>query len=125
MPTGKAHTRAMPRGPTLFRTRAHLLLCTGPRCRERGAERLFEEAWAALEAERLAYYCAGGTLRLTESGCLGACAHGPNLTCYHRASDEGPLDEAWYAGVDLRSFLAVARAAHAGERLPDDGRYDG
>ena len=41
-----------------------------------GGAELFANAWQDLETHRLAYYTRGGSLRLTESGCLGACARG-------------------------------------------------
>lgn len=111
-------------GPRLFPTHGHVLVCTGPSCGARGARALFAELWAALERERLAYYTSGGRVRLTESGCLGACAHGPNLAVYRRDAG-GALEEAWYAGVDAASARAIAHAVQARTTLPTAGRYDG
>lgn len=107
--------------PPYFPTRAHLLLCTAPRCARAGSRELFDEAWQALEARRLAYYAGGGSVRLTESGCLGACDHGPTLACYARSS-EG-LVESWYDHVDLPLVMDVAERAHRAEALPSERRF--
>jgi len=110
--------------PPFFATRAHVLVCTGPNCTRRGADLLFKALWAGLEREKLAYYTAG-SLRLTESGCLGSCQFGPSLTCYFRRPlQPGSLGEAWYAGVTYPGAMALARALHEGAALPDEGRYD-
>jgi (2Fe-2S) ferredoxin len=82
---------------------------------------LFKDAWSALEARGLAYYKTNGTIRLTESGCLGACDHGPTLACY--ASTREGLVEGWYDHADLRLVLDVAERAHRGEALPTDRRF--
>lgn len=108
--------------PAFFGTRAHVLICTGPDCAARGSRVLFEATWTALEREKLMYYSAGGNLRLTQSGCLGACQFGPILACYFRRDDE--LREAWYAGLDYPRTISLARALHAGLEPPRDGRYD-
>jgi (2Fe-2S) ferredoxin len=107
--------------PPYFPTRAHLLLCTGPRCARSGSARLFADAWSALEKRGLAYYKTGGSVRLTESGCLGACDHGPTLACY--ASTASCLVEGWYDHADLRLIVDVAEKAHAGEALPNERRF--
>lgn len=107
--------------PPYFPTRAHLLLCTGPRCARGGSTRLFASAWSALEARGLAYYKTHGSVRLTESGCLGACDHGPTLACY--ASTKDGLVEGWYDHADLGLVLEVAERAHHGEPLPDERRF--
>ncbi len=107
--------------PRFFPTRGHLLLCTGPTCTGLGARRLFAALWRRLEAEHLAYYKRGGSIRLTESGCLGACGFGPTLACYARRGDR--LEEAWYARADEARALAVARAVHEDRPLPEDDRY--
>ena len=102
--------------PTYYPTRAHLLLCTGPRCRARGADTVFRYLWDALEREGLAYYKTGGTLRLTESSCLGACCCGPILLAYPAG--------AWYYGVTVPAALEIARALHEGRDLPETNRFD-
>lgn len=112
----------MSEAPLFFPTRAHLLLCTGPRCARRGSPRVLEDAWRELESRALAYYKRGGSIRLTEAGCLGQCSHGPTLAAY--CSDEaGALREAWYVGVDARQVVEIAEAAHLGATLPDRGRF--
>ncbi|HWG85809.1 MAG TPA: (2Fe-2S) ferredoxin domain-containing protein [Deinococcales bacterium] len=108
--------------PEFFPTRAHLLVCTDPSCRDRGADLLYRALWQGLERERLAYYQRGGNLRLTEAGCLGACRFGPNITCYYRKG--GELREAWYHGMDYPAAMALARALHAGEEPPAERRFD-
>jgi (2Fe-2S) ferredoxin len=107
--------------PPYYPTRAHLLLCTGPRCARSGSARLFADAWSALEARGLAYYKTGGSVRLTEAGCLGACDHGPTLACY--ASAKEGLAEAWYDHADLQLVLDVAERAYREEPLPADRRF--
>lgn len=108
--------------PLFFETRAHLLLCTGPSCRRVGSAELFAHATAALEAHGLAYYASGGSLRFTESGCLGACASGPTVAAYY--ADGATLAQAWYAGMDREELLALAQALHDGAALPVEGRFD-
>ena len=108
--------------PSFFQTRAHLLVCTSKQCALKGSVILFQTLWQILERERLAYY-AGGGLRLTESGCLGACQFGPNATCYRKLESEH-LEEAWYYGLDYQKILNVARALNAGDNLPLEHRYD-
>lgn len=112
--------------PPFFPTRGHVLLCTGPRCGRAGGTRLFREASEALERRRLAYYREGGTVRLSEAGCLGACGHGPTLACYRgRAPDDQvQLEQAWYAAADLALVLRVAEAIQDGAPLPEEQRYD-
>ena len=111
----------MTSGPKWFETRAHLLLCQGQRCRERGAAPLFQALWQHLERDALAYYKGGGSLRLTESGCLGACSYGPTLCVYRQG--KGGLEQAWYAPTDYPLAVAVAQAAHTGAPLPAERRY--
>lgn len=108
--------------PMFFETRAHLMICVDERCAAKGSRQLFQAVWRGLEAENLAYYKTGGNLRLTHSGCLGACAHGPAVTCYFKRA--GKLEEAWYAGMTYPRTLGLARALHAGTEPPSDGRYD-
>ncbi len=112
--------------PPYFPTRGHLLLCTGPRCSRVGSERLFREAEGALERRRLAYYKEGGTVRLSEAGCLGACGHGPTLACYRSLStgERGQLEQAWYCAADLPLVLRVAESIQSEQPLPEDRRYD-
>lgn len=104
-------------GARYFKTSGHLLLCQNQNCRARGADLLLLALTRALEKEGLAYYKAGGSVRLTATGCLGACQFGPVLACYR------PPEEAWYEAVDLPLALRVARAVHAGEELPQERRY--
>ncbi len=115
--------------PRFFPTRAHILICTGPSCAREG-KLLFRAAWEVLERERLMYYTNGGSIRLTPSGCLGACQFGPNAVCYrtsprsdaHLASQY--LEEAWFCRMNLEQVLQLARAAHEERALPTEGRYD-
>ena len=108
-------------GPRYFRTRGHLLVCQNGSCRARGSELLYQALWNALEREQLAYYKQGGSLRLTSSGCLGACSFGPTLCVYRERA--GGLEEGWYAAVDFRLAMQVARAVHEGAELPEERRY--
>lgn len=106
-----------------FRTNGHLLVCQGPNCQARGSALLHRALWNHLERASLAYYKRGGTLRLTESGCLGACSYGPAL-CVYRADPAGAgLEEAWYAAVDFPLAARVAQAVHDGAPLPAEHRY--
>jgi (2Fe-2S) ferredoxin len=108
--------------PSFFKTRAHLLVCTSEKCAGKGSRILFQTLWTALERERLAYY-SGGHVRLTETGCLGACQFGPNATCY-RTLESGNLEEGWYYGLDFPKILNLARALNDGETLPTENRFD-
>ncbi len=104
--------------PKFFLTKAHLLICVDERCAQKGSRLLFESVWNALEREHLAYYKSGGGLRLSHSGCLGACQSGPAVTCYFKHR------EAWYHGMDYPQTMAVARALNADLEPPMLGRYD-
>ena len=105
--------------PIHYPTRGHVLVCTGPSCAGRGARELFDRLWLRFERDRLAYYRTGGSIRLTECGCLGACSYGPSVVCYGNGA------EAWYAGMDEERVVELARALQAGGELPVAGRYDG
>lgn len=109
-------------GPLFYATRAHLLLCTGPRCSRRQSPRVLEVAWRELERRSIAYYKRGGSIRLTEAGCLGQCSHGPTLAAYYGEAS-GKLAEAWYVGVDANEVVAIAEALHTGAPLPARGRF--
>ena len=113
----------MDQGPIYFETRAHVLLCTGPRCSHAGSRRILEQSTVELERLRVAYYKDGGSVRLTECGCLGACAYGPTAVAYH-GGPGGALREAWYVGLDGRRLGRLATALHAGTPLPGAGRFD-
>lgn len=108
--------------PYFFATQAHLLICTDGRCAKEGAKILFQAVWNAFEAEKLAYYKTGGNLRLSESGCLGACQFGPTVACYFKRQER--LQEAWYYHQTLPSTLQLARALQAGLELPSENRFD-
>jgi (2Fe-2S) ferredoxin len=105
-----------------FQTNAHVLICVDDRCAARGSRVLFQSVWRGLEVESLAYYKSGGNLRLSHSGCLGACSFGPTVTCYFKR--DGELREAWYHGMDHPRTMSLARALHGGLELPREGRYD-
>ena len=98
----------------------------GPRCSRAGSPRLFREGTDQLERRRLAYYKDGGTVRLTESGCLGACSSGPTMACYRGVPKgaQGQLEQAWYCGADLPLLLRVAESIQTEAPLPEDRRYD-
>lgn len=107
--------------PLYFRTTGHLLICQNTNCKARGSDLLYRAVWNALEQEKLAYYKTGGSLRLTESGCLGACSFGPVMACYRTRN--GVMEEAWYAAVDVPLAKQVAQAIHDEAELPSEGRY--
>ena len=94
-------------------TAAHVLVCTGPACARMGSEALFAQVWDGFEAERLAYYSRGGRVRMTESGCLGACEQGPTVAVYVRRAD-GALDDEWHLAMDLAAVMALGRRLNAG-----------
>ncbi|MFC4639108.1 (2Fe-2S) ferredoxin domain-containing protein [Deinococcus hohokamensis] len=107
--------------PKYFPTRGHLLVCQGNSCQARGSALLYQALWKHLEREGLSYYKQGGSLRLTTSGCLGACSYGPTL-CVYRPDGTG-LQEGWYAGVDFPLARRIAQAVHEQAPLPDEHRY--
>jgi (2Fe-2S) ferredoxin len=109
-------------GPLFYPTRAHLLLCTGPRCARAGSAAVFRDGWEELERRSLAYYKRGGSIRLTEAGCLGVCSHGPTLVAYH-GDPRGGLAEAWYVGVGKTELVEIAEALHDGQEPPERGRF--
>ena len=108
--------------PAFFKTNAHLLICTDERCATQGSRILFKSVWNGLETERLAYYKTGGNLRLSHSGCLGACQFGPAVTCYFKRNEN--LREAWYHNMDHPRTMQLARALNADLELPLENRYD-
>ena len=107
--------------PTFFATRGHLLVCQNTSCKARGSGLLYRALWNALEQGKLAYYQSGGSLRLTESGCLGACSFGPVVACYRTRN--GVMEEGWYAAVDVPLAKQVAQAMHDETDLPTERRY--
>ncbi|WP_420596275.1 (2Fe-2S) ferredoxin domain-containing protein [Deinococcus sp.] len=107
--------------PTFFPTKGHLLICQGSSCQARGAELLHKAVSNALEADKLVYYKTGGSLRLTTSGCLGACNFGPAMACYRARG--GELEQAWYAATDFPLARQVAQAVHDEADLPEERRY--
>jgi (2Fe-2S) ferredoxin len=108
--------------PTFFKTKAHLMICTGSSCSEAGSKFLFRSVWQSLETEKLVYYKSGGNLRLTESGCLGSCQFAPSAACYFER--DGKLEQAWYAKLDHPQIVTIARALHGDQALPERNRYD-
>ncbi len=111
-------------------TSAHVLICVGPRCTERGARNMYGEVWAAFEKERLAYYQTGGSVRLTEAGCLGACEFGPTVACYSstglRSETGGELlTQTWRVNMTTERIVDLARSIHDGAKVhtaPKTGR---
>jgi (2Fe-2S) ferredoxin len=108
--------------PTFFKTKAHLMICTGQSCTQAGSRFLFRAVWQSLESEKLVYYKSGGNLRLTESGCLGSCQFAPSAACYFKR--DGKLGQAWYAKLDHPQIMTIARALHGDQELPSRNRYD-
>lgn len=108
-----------------YRTNGHLLVCQHSNCQSRGSALLFKALWNHLERESLAYYKRGGSLRLTESGCLGACSFGPTLCVYRQRTDVGvnTLEEGWYAAVNFPLAVKIAQAVHDGAELPSEHQY--
>ena len=108
--------------PKYFKTSGHILVCQGPNCQARGSALLYKALWKHLETASLAYYKTGGSIRLSESGCLGSCSYGPSL-CVYRQTPQG-LEEGWFAAVDFPQAARIAQAIHEGAELPGEGRYD-
>jgi (2Fe-2S) ferredoxin len=90
-------------------TSAHVLVCVDGRCAVRGSQELHRALWQAMEQERLAYYRTGGSVRMTSSGCLGACDHGPTVAVYANHAD-GTTTPTWYGSMTLPQTLDVVRA---------------
>ena len=107
--------------PIHFRTNGHMLVCQGPNCQARGSTLLYQALWNHLERQKLAYYKSGGSVRLTESGCLGACSFGPTL-CVYRQREDG-LEEGWYAAVDFPLAAKIAQAVQHRDALPPESKY--
>lgn len=110
--------------PLFFQTRAHVLVCTGPNCARVGARELFARTWKTIEDRKVAYYRDGGTVRLTESGCQGACGHGPNAIVYF-VDASGVMREGYYAGLDAARLLEIAEAVHECRDPGPAQRYGG
>jgi (2Fe-2S) ferredoxin len=110
--------------PLFFQTRAHVFVCTGPNCVRDGARGVFASTWKTLEAKKVAYYRDGGTVRLTESGCQGACGHGPNAIVYF-VDASGTMREGYYTGLDAERLIAIATAVHEQRDPGPANRYGG
>lgn len=106
-------------GPTIFRSKGHLLVCTGPQCAARGGQSVFRATEHALEANHLVYYRRGGVLRLTESGCLGGCQHGPVACLYLR----GETDGAFFHSFSVDTALAIGFAVQNDAPVPNTFRF--
>ena len=103
-----------------------MLVCQHANCKARGSDLLYKAVWQALDTRKLAYYKTGGSVRLTESGCLGACTSGPIMCVYRQHTgplERAQLEEAWYAAADFSLAVKVAQAAHDGTELPEDRKY--
>jgi (2Fe-2S) ferredoxin len=98
--------------PTVPSTSAHVLVCVDGRCAVRGSQELHRALWQAMEDERLAYYRTGGSVRMTSSGCLGACDHGPTVAVYS-SDPKGTVTPKWYGSMTLPETLGVVRALNA------------
>jgi (2Fe-2S) ferredoxin len=78
---------------------------------------MFQAVWDALDQEKIAYYRTGGSIRLTETGCLGACDYGPTIACY-TAKFDGPqnlepaLKQTWRVNMTAEKIVELARAIH-------------
>ncbi len=94
--------------PAIPSTSAHVLVCVDGRCAVRGSQELHRALWQAMEDERLAYYRSGGSVRMTSSGCLGACDHGPTVAVYATDS-QGGITPKWYGSMTLPETLEVVR----------------
>lgn len=108
-------------GPKYFPTSGHILVCQGQSCQSRDSVLLHKALNNLLEREGLAYYKQGGRVRLTRSGCLGACKYGPTVCVYRERA--GQLEQGWYAGVDFPLAKAIAQAVQEAGPLPTEGRY--
>jgi (2Fe-2S) ferredoxin len=95
--------------PTVPSTSAHVLVCVDGRCAVRGSQELHRALWQAMEDERLAYYRTGGSVRMTSSGCLGACDHGPTVAVYS-SDTTGTVTPRWYGSMTFPETLGVVRA---------------
>ena len=107
--------------PKYYPTRGHLLVCQGTSCQARGSSLLYQALWKHLERESQSYYKQSGSVRLTTSGCLGACNYGPTM-CVYRQRPEG-LEEGWYAAMEFPLASRIAQAVHEGAPLPGEHRY--
>jgi (2Fe-2S) ferredoxin len=73
---------------------------------------MFQEVWDALDREKLAYYRTGGSVRLTETGCLGACDLGPTIACYTANPQDARLDQQWRVNMTAEKIVELARSVH-------------
>lgn len=64
----------------------HLFVCTGPNCRQDGAEETLQALQRSLEEKNLMK-----KVRVTLCLCLGQCGNGPNMVIYPEGT--------WYAGL--------------------------
>jgi len=110
--------------PLVFQTRATVLVCTGVNCARDGARHVLHATTRSLDARHVAYHREGGTVRLTESACQGACGHGPNAIV-HFIDASGALREGYYAGLHAARLLEIVEAVHEGSDPGPANRYGG
>lgn len=88
--------------------RRQLFVCTfGPWCRLEGSDEVRAALKEAVKAAGLAK-----ELRVTKSGCLGQCGHGPNMVLWP--------ENAWYAHArveDVPAIMAHLQGGPVVERL--------
>jgi (2Fe-2S) ferredoxin len=81
--------------------RIHVLVCTaGKTCPTQGSEPIWLALKKRVRADGLA-----GEVRVSKSGCVGQCGHGPMACVYP--------DDVWYAGLgeeDVEPLMAHLRA---------------
>lgn len=83
-------------------------MCTmGPNCVHRGGD----EVIAAFR-ERIRVLGLESEVRVTPSGCLSQCDHGPNAVVYP--------DQAWYCHLDARKAVRIANQHLAGGQMVDE-----
>ncbi len=74
----------------------HLFVCTGPNCRQDGAEETLQALQRSLEGKNLTK-----KVRVTLCLCLGQCGNGPNMVIYPEGT--------WYAGLSEKEVEALVQ----------------
>ncbi|MFQ5781013.1 MAG: ferredoxin, partial [Nitrospiria bacterium] len=92
----------------------HLFVCTGPDCRQDGAEDTLLALQKSLQEKNIEK-----RVRVTLCLCLGQCGNGPNMVLYPEGIWYGRLDEREIDGLVQKHLIEGKPLSHL-VRVPSD-----